>query len=120
MVFNKENGKPTGFAFVEYENERDMKEAWERADGSKIEGKRIVVDVERGRTVKSWLPRRLGTRSARCAVSLLACGGEGGVEGCCCLLSGAAGPLRARDAAHAPWPPHRAVPKVPPLALACA
>ena len=29
-------------------------------DGKKIDGRRIVVDVERGRTVKSWRPRRLG------------------------------------------------------------
>lgn len=26
----------------------------------KIDGRRVVVDYERGRTKKSWLPRRLG------------------------------------------------------------
>lgn len=31
-----------------------------RADGKKIDGRRVVVDVERGRTVKDWRPRRLG------------------------------------------------------------
>jgi len=36
-------------------------DAYKYADGKKIDGKRIVVDVERGRTVKSWKPRRLGT-----------------------------------------------------------
>lgn len=30
------------------------------ADGLKIEGRRILVDVERGRTVTGWKPRRLG------------------------------------------------------------
>lgn len=35
--------------------------AYKHADGKKIDGKRVVVDVERGRTVKSWKPRRLGT-----------------------------------------------------------
>ncbi|ORZ11786.1 U1 small nuclear ribonucleo protein of 70kDa MW N terminal-domain-containing protein, partial [Lobosporangium transversale] len=30
------------------------------ADGIKILGRRIVVDVERGRTVKGWRPKRLG------------------------------------------------------------
>jgi U1 small nuclear ribonucleoprotein 70kDa len=30
------------------------------ADGNKIDGKRVLVDVERARTVKGWLPRRLG------------------------------------------------------------
>jgi hypothetical protein len=34
--------------------------AYKRADGRKIDGRRVVVDVERGRTVKGWRPRRLG------------------------------------------------------------
>ena len=34
--------------------------AYKHADGKKIDSKRVVVDVERGRTVKSWKPRRLG------------------------------------------------------------
>ncbi|CAJ1965722.1 unnamed protein product [Cylindrotheca closterium] len=53
-------GKSKGYGFVEYENEDDMKRAYRGADGMKIEGRYIVVDVERGHTVPSWLPRRLG------------------------------------------------------------
>lgn len=34
--------------------------AYKHGDGRKIEGRRVLVDVERGRTVKGWLPRRLG------------------------------------------------------------
>jgi U1 small nuclear ribonucleoprotein 70kDa len=34
--------------------------AYKHADGKKIDGRRILVDVERGRTVKGWRPRRLG------------------------------------------------------------
>jgi len=34
--------------------------AYKRADGKKIDGKRVVVDIERGRTIKGWKPRRLG------------------------------------------------------------
>ncbi|CAL8091650.1 unnamed protein product [Orchesella dallaii] len=60
MVYNKKSGKPRGYAFVEYEHERDMHSAYKHADGKKIDGRRVVVDVERGRTVKGWLPRRLG------------------------------------------------------------
>ncbi|XP_055941308.1 U1 small nuclear ribonucleoprotein 70 kDa-like [Argiope bruennichi] len=52
--------KPRGYAFIEYERERDMHSAYKHADGKKIEGKRVLVDVEKGRTVKGWLPRRLG------------------------------------------------------------
>merc|ERR1719210_1213097 len=37
-----------------------MHSAYKHADGKKIDGKRVLVDVERGRTVKGWLPRRLG------------------------------------------------------------
>jgi U1 small nuclear ribonucleoprotein len=45
---------------VEFESSRDLKEAYKDADGRKINGRRILVDVERGRTVKNWKPRRLG------------------------------------------------------------
>lgn len=34
--------------------------AYKDADGMKLLGRRILVDVERGRTVKNWKPRRLG------------------------------------------------------------
>ncbi|KAF7721738.1 hypothetical protein EC973_004176 [Apophysomyces ossiformis] len=63
-------GKSRGYAFIEYEREKDMKAAYKDADGLKILGRRIIVDVERGRTVKGWRPRRLagglgGTRDGR-------------------------------------------------------
>ncbi|XP_052861940.1 U1 small nuclear ribonucleoprotein 70 kDa [Anopheles cruzii] len=60
MLNNKSTGKPRGYAFIEYEHERDMHAAYKHADGKKIDGKRVLVDVERARTVKGWLPRRLG------------------------------------------------------------
>ena len=34
--------------------------AYKHADGKKIDSRRVLVDVERARTVKGWLPRRLG------------------------------------------------------------
>lgn len=34
-----------------------MKEAYKLSDGRKIEGRRILVDVERGRTVENWCVR---------------------------------------------------------------
>ncbi|KAK5618500.1 hypothetical protein CRENBAI_017355 [Crenichthys baileyi] len=92
IVYNKKTGKPRGYAFIEYEHERDMHcnrqsvmaigqswladddgydtstpyyhssvyAAYKHADGKKIDGRRVLVDVERGRTVKGWHPRRLG------------------------------------------------------------
>jgi len=53
-------GKSRGFAFVEFERSKDLKEAYKDADGRKVKGRRILVDVERGRTVRNWKPRRLG------------------------------------------------------------
>ena len=46
--------------------------AYKHADGKKIDGRRVLVDVERGRTVKGWLPRRLGTgRSTKSVFNIL-------------------------------------------------
>ncbi|KAJ7952986.1 U1 small nuclear ribonucleoprotein 70 kDa [Quillaja saponaria] len=60
LVTDKETNKPKGYAFIEYMHTRDMKAAYKQADGRKIEGRRVLVDVERGRTVPNWRPRRLG------------------------------------------------------------
>jgi len=54
------DGKPRGYAFIEFEKERHMRTAYKQADGKKIDDRRVLVDVERGRTVKGWRPRRLG------------------------------------------------------------
>ncbi|XP_040571436.1 U1 small nuclear ribonucleoprotein 70 kDa [Lepeophtheirus salmonis] len=75
--------KPRGFAFIEYEHERDMHSAYKHADGKKIDGRRVLVDVERARTVKGWLPRRLGgglggTRRGGPEVNILHSGREDG------------------------------------------
>ena len=56
----KPTGKPRGYAFVEFYQQADAKVAVRQGNGMKIAGMRIVVDVERGRTVDKWLPRRLG------------------------------------------------------------
>ncbi|EDW64625.1 U1 small nuclear ribonucleoprotein 70 kDa [Drosophila virilis] len=60
LIHDQDSGKPKGYAFIEYEHERDMHAAYKHADGKKIDSKRVLVDVERARTVKGWLPRRLG------------------------------------------------------------
>ncbi|XP_064634247.1 U1 small nuclear ribonucleoprotein 70 kDa-like [Lineus longissimus] len=60
IATDKDTGKPRGYAFIEYEHARDMHSAYKHADGKKIDGRRVLVDVERARTVKGWRPRRLG------------------------------------------------------------
>ncbi len=53
-------GVSRGYAFVEFAEEADVRAAFRRADGSEIDGRKILCDVERGRTVRGWRPRRLG------------------------------------------------------------
>ncbi|KAJ1967692.1 hypothetical protein IWQ62_001697 [Dispira parvispora] len=60
VVRSKETGEPRGYGFVEFEQERALRVAFRESTGVKLKGRRIVVDVERGRTVKGWKPRRLG------------------------------------------------------------
>ncbi|EEB09785.1 U1 snRNP-associated protein Usp101 [Schizosaccharomyces japonicus yFS275] len=60
IVRDKDSDKPRGYAFVVFERERDLKAAYRASDRLYINGRKVVVDVERGRTVKDWYPRRLG------------------------------------------------------------
>ncbi|XP_037493981.1 U1 small nuclear ribonucleoprotein 70 kDa isoform X2 [Jatropha curcas] len=60
LITDKATSKPRGYAFIEYMHTRDMKAAYKQADGRKLDGRRVLVDVERGRTVPNWRPRRLG------------------------------------------------------------
>ncbi|KAG0582817.1 hypothetical protein KC19_3G088400 [Ceratodon purpureus] len=60
LVSDKVSKTPRGYAFIEYQHTRDMKTAYKQADGRKIDNRRVLVDVERGRTVPNWRPRRLG------------------------------------------------------------
>ncbi|KAH8738687.1 U1 snrp Snp1p RRM domain containing protein, partial [Cryptosporidium ryanae] len=54
------DGEPRGYAFVEYETESSLKAAYNSLNKRVIDGWKILVDVERGRTVENWLPKRLG------------------------------------------------------------
>ncbi|KAL6012340.1 U1 small nuclear ribonucleoprotein [Asimina triloba] len=60
LITDKATNKPRGYAFIEYMHTRDMKTAYKQADGRKLDNRRVLVDVERGRTVPNWRPRRLG------------------------------------------------------------
>ncbi|KAK8113213.1 RNA recognition motif domain-containing protein [Apiospora sp. TS-2023a] len=57
---NKKKKSHRGYAFVVFEREKDMRAALDGCDGVRIKDRRIKVDVERGRTVKGWKPRRFG------------------------------------------------------------
>ena len=53
-------GKSRGYAFVEMEDDSATRLAYSKMRGRSIDGAEIFIDVERGRTVKDWKPRRLG------------------------------------------------------------
>ncbi|EDQ91989.1 uncharacterized protein MONBRDRAFT_22712 [Monosiga brevicollis MX1] len=75
------DGKSRGYAFIEFEHENDLKAAYKYGDGRKIEGRRVVVDVERGRTVDDWKPRRLGMLNISQKAWLQRVPGGGGLGG---------------------------------------
>ncbi|XP_065217153.1 U11/U12 small nuclear ribonucleoprotein 35 kDa protein-like [Planococcus citri] len=49
-----------GYAFIEYETEREAKKAVDRGDRSVIDDKTVFVDHECERLLPGWVPRRLG------------------------------------------------------------
>merc|ERR1719331_3469820 len=65
MVKHPETGRPAGYAFVEFDHPDAVKVAYKRAHRTRIRGRPILVDVERGRTVPGWLPRRFGGGKGR-------------------------------------------------------
>nr|GEX51894.1 PTI1-like tyrosine-protein kinase 3 isoform X2 [Tanacetum cinerariifolium] len=53
-------GASQGYAFVEYESEREMRRAYEKAHHSIIDDSEIIVDYNRQQLMPGWIPRRLG------------------------------------------------------------
>jgi U1 small nuclear ribonucleoprotein 70kDa len=60
VIVKDSEGLSRGYGYVEFKYEDDLKVAYRKANGLRIDNRRILVDVERGRTVRGWLPRRLG------------------------------------------------------------
>ncbi|KAF3792055.1 U11/U12 small nuclear ribonucleoprotein [Nymphaea thermarum] len=53
-------GASCGYAFVEYETEREMRHAYEDAHHTIIDDSEIIVDYNRQQLMPGWIPRRLG------------------------------------------------------------
>ncbi|VVB03239.1 unnamed protein product [Arabis nemorensis] len=53
-------GASRGYAFVEYETEKEMRRAYEDANHSFIDDREIIVDYNRQQLMPGWIPRRLG------------------------------------------------------------
>ncbi|CAN8318212.1 unnamed protein product [Cochlearia groenlandica] len=53
-------GASRGYAFVEYETDKEMSRAYEDAHHSFIDDREIIVDYNRQQLMPGWIPRRLG------------------------------------------------------------
>lgn len=60
LIKDKETQKPRGYGFIEYEHKKDMLEAYKYSTYVKIDGRVLVVDIERGRTMINFIPRKFG------------------------------------------------------------
>ncbi|EGR29151.1 u1 small nuclear ribonucleoprotein 70 kda, putative [Ichthyophthirius multifiliis] len=54
------NQKHRGYGIIEFERTADFIQAYKNAHEKKIDGRRIGVDIERGRTILRFRPMRLG------------------------------------------------------------
>lgn len=53
-------GASRGYAFVEFEKERQMRRAYVDAHHSIVDNSEIIVDYNRQQLMPGWIPRRLG------------------------------------------------------------
>lgn len=60
IVKDKISNKSKGYAFIEFEKEMNARDAAKEMNGVEINGRKILIDYERGRTSRNWKPRRLG------------------------------------------------------------
>lgn len=60
LVRHTETNKSMGYAFIEFKERRGAEAAYDRADGRLIDERHVIVDMEKARRDRNWLPRRLG------------------------------------------------------------
>lgn len=57
-IIRDQQGKSRGYAFIEFDSKDDFATAYKTANYRKIDGHKVIVDYERGRTLLTWRPRR--------------------------------------------------------------
>ena len=59
-IVKDQNQKSRGYAFIEFEHKEDFNMAYRKSDREHIDERVVYSDYERGRTDKTFRPRRLG------------------------------------------------------------
>ncbi len=54
------NGNPRGYGFILFKDAASARATVRKGDGKRIDGRRVIVDVEKGHSSSDWLPKRLG------------------------------------------------------------
>nr|CAG8640266.1 12969_t:CDS:2 [Entrophospora candida] len=60
LVCNLVTGDPRGYAFIEFDHEKACEDAYKNSYKLTIDDRMVLVDYERSRVMKGWIPRRLG------------------------------------------------------------
>ncbi|GAN01079.1 U11/U12 snRNP 35K [Mucor ambiguus] len=60
LIRNQVTGLSQGYGFVSFKLEKDARCAYKEANKSVLDGHVMLVDFERSRVMKDWIPRRLG------------------------------------------------------------
>ncbi|KAI8997605.1 small nuclear ribonucleoprotein 35 [Pilobolus umbonatus] len=60
LIRNNVTGISEGYGFVTYKSLRSTEDAYKRCNGVILDDHAILVDYERSRLMKGWIPRRLG------------------------------------------------------------
>jgi len=60
LVQDVVTGISRGYAFITFQDERDFKDAFRFSNHMIVDGRQILVDFERERLMKGWIPRRYG------------------------------------------------------------
>lgn len=60
LVRDRVTGESKGYCFVTYESDQAVVRAFRQAQHMRLDGAVLLVDFERERVMKGWVPRRLG------------------------------------------------------------
>ena len=64
-IIKNKKGEGRGYGFIEYERTKDFREALDKGNKKKINGKRVYVEAERGRTDHIFKPLRLWNENGK-------------------------------------------------------